>query len=141
MESQLENGYCMEDGETSCLFCSLEDFGILAANEYAVAVPDAFPVSPGHTLIIPRRHFTSLFGATNDERAALLTLLADVRERIMQERNAEGFNIGINEAYVAGQTILHLHIHLIPRYRRDCLDPRGGVRKLLPNMACHRKWH
>lgn len=138
MENQQENDCFQEYRETTCPFCSLENSGIFAANEFAVAVPDAFPISPGHTLIIPRRHFNSLFDATDDERVALLALLADVRERIMQERNAEGFNIGINEGYVAGQSIFHLHIHLIPRYRGDCHDPRGGVRKLFPDTASHR---
>ncbi|HOP41848.1 MAG TPA: HIT family protein [Geobacteraceae bacterium] len=139
MENQQENERYSEYGESSCPFCCLQLLNIFAANEFAVAVPDAFPISPGHTLIIPRRHFSSLFDASDDEKAALMELLAEARERIRQERNAEGFNIAINEGSVAGQTIFHLHIHLIPRYQGDCCDPRGGVRKLFPDKTPNRQ--
>jgi diadenosine tetraphosphate (Ap4A) HIT family hydrolase len=135
MENPQQSEQCTDTSHPSCPFCSLQVSGIIAANDFAVAVPDAFPVSPGHTLIIPRRHFASLFDATEDEKAALLGLLAETRERLLQERSADGFNIGINDGAVAGQTVFHLHIHLIPRYRGDCTDPRGGVRKLFPDQS------
>ncbi|MDD2318974.1 MAG: HIT family protein [Geobacteraceae bacterium] len=135
MENAEENEQNAEIRHPTCPFCFFHESGVIAANDFAVAVPDAFPVSPGHTLIIPKRHFASLFDATEDEKTALMVLLAEIRERLRQERNAEGFNIGINDGAVAGQTVFHLHIHLIPRYRGDCPDPRGGVRKLFPDQA------
>jgi diadenosine tetraphosphate (Ap4A) HIT family hydrolase len=129
-----------------CPFCNLDSSLVYAANGLAVAVLDAYPVSPGHTLIMPKRHFESLFEATEEERSALFDLLAEVRRRLLhspqppfgKEGRAcvpDGFNIGINDGAVAGQTVFHLHIHLIPRYAGDCPDPRGGVRKLFPDRA------
>jgi len=134
-----------EDGH-GCPFCNLDSSRVYEANALAVAVLDAFPVSLGHTLIIPKRHFESLFEATEAERAALFDLLEEVRRRLLNPLqppfdkvgNAhvpDGFNIGINDGAVAGQTVFHLHIHLIPRYAGDCDDPRGGVRKLFPGRA------
>ncbi|MEA5115943.1 MAG: HIT family protein [Geobacteraceae bacterium] len=118
-----------------CPFCNLEPSRIFADNEHAVAIYDGFPVNPGHVLIIPKRHVVSLFEVTKEERAALFDLLDDVRCRLIAERKPDGFNIGINDGAAAGQTVFHLHIHLIPRYVGDCEDPRGGVRKLFPGRA------
>jgi|AMWB02.1.fsa_nt_gi diadenosine tetraphosphate (Ap4A) HIT family hydrolase len=126
------------DGQR-CPFCHLEPGRIFASNEYAVAVLDGYPVNPGHALIIPRRHIVSLFEATAEEREGLFDLLAEAREQLRAERKPAGFNIGINDGAAAGQTIFHLHIHLIPRYVGDCEDPRGGVRKLFPDRACYWK--
>jgi len=134
-----------EDGH-GCPFCNLDSSRVYVANALAVAVLDAFPVSLGHTLIIPKRHFESLFEATEAERAALFDLLDEVRRRLLNPiqppfdkvgnaRVPDGFNIGINDGAAAGQTVFHLHIHLIPRYAGDCDDPRGGVRKLFPGRA------
>ena len=120
---------------TPCLFCPPDPSRILAANTFAVAIADAFPVTPGHTLIIPRRHIASLFEATPEEQSALLELLADARQILLEERNPAGFNIGINDGGAAGQTVMHLHIHLIPRYAGDTADPRGGVRWIFPDKA------
>jgi diadenosine tetraphosphate (Ap4A) HIT family hydrolase len=120
----------------SCPFCTLLSSGIVA-NDYAKAIPDGFPVSPGHTLIIPKRHIGSLFEATEEERAALFDLLGVMREKLLQELNPDGFNIGINDGAAAGQTVMHLHIHLIPRYSGDMPDPRGGVRWIFPDKAAY----
>ena len=125
--------------DQSCPFCHLEPERVFAANKHAVAIYDGFPVNPGHVLIIPKRHFVSLFEATVEERVALFALLDDARERLIAERKPDVFNIGINDGAAAGQTIFHLHIHLIPRYNGDCEDPRGGVRKLFPDRACYWK--
>lgn len=125
--------------DQQCPFCNLEPSRIFADNEHAVAIYDGFPVNPGHVLIIPKRHVVSLFEATKEERAGLFDLLDDVRCRLITERKPDGFNIGINDGAAAGQTIFHLHIHLIPRYMGDCEDPRGGVRKLFPDRACYWK--
>jgi diadenosine tetraphosphate (Ap4A) HIT family hydrolase len=118
-----------------CPFCDIGQDRIYAKNDLAVAVLDGFPVNPGHALIIPRRHIMSLFEATAEERAALFDLLEEARKKLLEERSPDGFNIGINDGAAAGQTVFHLHIHLIPRYEGDCDDPRGGVRKLFPDRA------
>lgn len=118
-----------------CPFCNLDSSHVYAANSLAVAVLDNYPVTPGHALIIPKRHFASFFEATEDERAALFDLMAETRMQLMEERKLDGFNIGINDGKAAGQTVMHLHIHLIPRYAGDCDDPRGGVRWVFPERA------
>ena len=96
---------------------------------------DAYPVSPGHTLVIPTRHVGSFFELDEAERAVLLNLLARAREGLEREFKPDGYNIGINDGAPAGQTVPHLHIHLIPRYQGDLSDPRGGVRWVIPDKA------
>jgi len=119
----------------ACPFCTLPADRIVASNELAVAIRDGFPISPGHTLIIPKRHHGSFFEATADERNSMLTLLDQARREIAIELSPDGFNIGINDGAAAGQTVPHLHIHLIPRFTDDCEDPRGGVRWIMPERA------
>ena len=120
----------------ACIFCTAA-LTIIAENEFAIAVADGFPVSPGHTLIIPKRHIASLFEATGEERTALFDLLYAMRSRLQAELKPNGFNIGINDGAAAGQTVMHLHIHLIPRYTGDAPDPRGGVRWIFPDKAAY----
>ena len=120
-----------------CPFCHLAPGRILARNAHGVFVRDSFPVSPGHTLVIPARHFGSFFEATPEERAALLELLEQARADVLRQHAPDGWNIGINDGPAAGQTVPHLHIHLIPRYRGDREDPRGGVRWVLPERAAY----
>ncbi|MCM2288105.1 MAG: HIT family protein [Sulfuritalea sp.] len=98
-------------------------------------IRDAYPISPGHTLIIPRRHVGSFFEIATEERDALLALLEEAKRHIDQEFQPDGYNIGINDGPAAGQTVAHLHIHLIPRYAGDRSDPRGGVRWVVPEKA------
>lgn len=86
-------------------------------------------------LVIPRRHVASFFGITNEERLSMLRLLDEARGQLANEFQPDGWNVGINDGPAAGQTVLHLHIHLIPRYAGDLLDPRGGVRWVLPEKA------
>jgi len=100
-----------------------------------MVVRDAYPISPGHTLIIPKRHVGSLFEISAGERTCLLALLDKAKAVVEQEFNPDGFNIGINDGPAAGQTVPHLHIHLIPRYNGDSTDPRGGVRWIIPSKA------
>ncbi len=119
----------------SCPFCILDHSRIIAENKYAVAIYDGFPVSPGHCLIIPKRHFASFFEATKEEQIALLDLLSEIKELLTREHSPDGFNVGINVGEAAGQTVMHLHIHLIPRYVGDQPDPRGGVRWIFPEKA------
>jgi diadenosine tetraphosphate (Ap4A) HIT family hydrolase len=118
-----------------CPFCNQENSRVILANDHAMAIYDSFPVTPGHTLIIPKRHISSLFEATREEQAALFDLLSAMRQLLLKERNPAGFNIGINDGPAAGQTVMHLHIHLIPRYAGDTEDPRGGVRWVMPSKA------
>jgi diadenosine tetraphosphate (Ap4A) HIT family hydrolase len=104
-------------------------------NDHAFWIRDGFPISPGHTLVIPRRHIGSFFETTEDERQALLALLDEAKQATATEFNPDGYNIGINDGPAAGQTVPHLHIHLIPRYTGDLADPRGGVRWVIPEKA------
>ena len=92
-------------------------------------------MSPGHSLIIPKRHIASFFEASRDEKVSCLDLLTEMQEILIRERHPQGFNIGINVGEAAGQTVMHLHIHLIPRYIGDRDDPRGGVRWIIPEKA------
>ncbi|HRI17041.1 MAG TPA: HIT domain-containing protein [Burkholderiaceae bacterium] len=120
-----------------CPFCRLPEQRIRDRNDRAVVVRDAYPVTPGHTLVIPTRHIASFFDTTAAEREALLSLLDAAREQLQAELRPDGFNIGINDGRAAGQTIGHLHIHLIPRYAGDLQDPRGGVRWIIPEKAAY----
>ena len=118
-----------------CAFCSLPPERIIASSQHCMVVRDGFPISPGHTLIIPKRHIGSFFELEADEQAELLDLMRRARAAIEQEFHPQGYNIGVNDGAAAGQTIPHLHIHLIPRYQGDQADPRGGVRWIIPEKA------
>lgn len=119
----------------SCVFCDLPAGRLLGQNNYAVWFRDGFPVSRGHSLVITRRHVGSLFETTVEEREALLALLDAARAAALAEFKPDGFNIGVNDGVAAGQTVPHLHIHLIPRYIGDVQDPRGGIRWVVPEHA------
>lgn len=119
----------------NCPFCTLPPDRIILSNLHGIVIRDGFPISPGHTLIIPRAHISSLFDIEASEREALMTLLEEARRRLDKEFKPAGYNIGINDGQAAGQTVMHLHIHLIPRYAGDCSDPRGGVRWIFPEKA------
>ena len=119
----------------SCPFCSLDPERIRDGSRYSIWIDDGYPVSPGHALVIPRRHVQSFFDLQDDERADLLELLGRARAAIQAARHPDGFNIGINDGTAAGQTVMHLHVHLIPRYAGDRPDPRGGVRWIVPEKA------
>ncbi len=118
-----------------CPFCTLPPERITQENEHAVLIRDAYPVSPGHSLVIPRRHIGSWFDASEDERTAILALLEAAKAMIDQEHRPDGYTIGINDGPAAGQTVPHLHVHLIPRFKGDVPDPRGGVRWVIPDKA------
>jgi diadenosine tetraphosphate (Ap4A) HIT family hydrolase len=124
---------------TPCPFCTLAEDRILASNELAIATPDGFPVSPGHTLIIPKRHVASWFDTTPEEQLAVIALLGQMKSHLDAERSPAGYNIGINDGPAAGQTVRHLHLHLIPRYDGDTEDPRGGIRWVFPHRAAYWK--
>ncbi len=118
-----------------CPFCALASYEIVACNPLAVAIYDKFPVSPGHILVMPRRHFADYFDATDEELRAIDQLLRKSRDILVRERSPDGFNIGINIGAAAGQTVFHLHVHLIPRYVGDHLQPAGGVRHIIPGKG------
>jgi diadenosine tetraphosphate (Ap4A) HIT family hydrolase len=126
---------CGVDNSASCPFCVLPPHRVLLRNDFAVVCRDAYPVSLGHTLVIPVRHVASFFGTTAEERAAMFGLLAAAKQLLQREFCPGGYNIGINDGSAAGQTIGHAHIHLIPRYSGDRPDPRGGVRWVIPEKA------
>ena len=121
--------------ESPCPFCTLPPDRVLGRNEHAVWIRDGYPVSPGHSLVIPIRHVGSFFDITAEERAAMLRLLDEAQAAATLEFQPDGFNIGINDGPAAGQTVPHLHMHLIPRYAGDLPDPRGGVRWVIPAKA------
>ena len=124
-------------GAKPCLFCSIPGEQILIECPLALAKRDGHPVSKGHTLIIPRRHVVSFFDTTEEERQAMLKLLDEAKAMLDRAHNPDGYNIGINNGAAAGQTVMHLHIHLIPRYAGDKPDPRGGVRWIFPEKAAY----
>ena len=119
----------------NCPFCSLDPGRIISETKLTFTIRDGFPISPRHTLIIPKRHVASFFEVTNTERNELLLALESAKKYLDREHKPNGYNIGINEGASAGQTVPHLHIHLIPRYKGDCEDPRGGIRWIFPKKA------
>jgi diadenosine tetraphosphate (Ap4A) HIT family hydrolase len=118
-----------------CPFCTLPPERIIDSNDLALVIRDGYPVSPGHTLVIPKRHIGSWFEITQAEQQAVLDLLAKAKAVLENEFKPDGYNIGINDGPTAGQTVPHLHMHLIPRYKGDQEDPRGGVRWIIPEKA------
>lgn len=106
-----------------------------ASNDLAFAFRDHFPVSPGHTLVITRRVTPDWFTATEAEQRAVLALVDAVKRQIDEEFKPDGYNVGFNVGSAAGQTVMHLHVHVIPRYRGDVPDPRGGIRHVIPSKA------
>ena len=119
---------------TNCPFCNLTRENV-AESKLSVAFLDNFPVSKGHTLVVPKRHISSFWEMTKDELSDALALMRLVRDRLVKRHSPDGFNVGVNCEEAAGQTVFHAHIHLIPRYRGDVVDPRGGVRWILPEKA------
>jgi diadenosine tetraphosphate (Ap4A) HIT family hydrolase len=118
-----------------CPFCKLPPERIIDSNEFGQTIRDGYPVSTGHTLVISKRHIGSWFEISKEEQLALLDLLARAKTILQEEYIPDGYNIGINDGAVAGQTVPHLHMHLIPRYKDDMKDPRGGVRWIIPEKA------
>ena len=123
---------------TSCTFCSIPADRVVADNSLAYAIHDKFPVTDGHVLVIPKRHAEDYFSLAQDELLACDALLRQLREDIERaDSSVEGFSIGMNAGAVAGQTVFHCHIHLIPRRSGDVDDPRGGVRHLIPGKGSY----
>ena len=127
-----------KDPNNPCLFCTAPR-GVSRKNNLAFSARDSFAVSPGHTLIIPRRHVSSFFDLTPEEINACMELITEERKVLDEEFNPDGYNIGVNIGPAAGQSILHVHIHLIPRYEGDVDNPQGGVRHVIPGKAYYQR--
>ena len=123
----------MRDPNNPCLFCAPR--GVTRRNELAYATRDSFPISPGHSLIIPLRHCADFFDLSAEELAACMDLLVATRKDLDVEFKPDGYNIGVNVGPAGGQSVLHAHVHLIPRYAGDHPNPRGGVRQIIPWKA------
>jgi diadenosine tetraphosphate (Ap4A) HIT family hydrolase len=118
-----------------CPFCDLALERVIKRAQGCIALIDAYPVSRGHTLVIPERHISSFFRTTPEEKVGIFSLIEWCRNDLVMRFRPDGFNIGINDGAAAGQTVMHLHIHLIPRYAGDKADPRGGIRWIFPDKA------
>lgn len=130
----------MRDPNNPCLFCDSKKSGIAHENDLAYASYDSYPVSDHHCLIIPKRHTKDYFDMTNDELIACNNLIQIVKNEILsRDIDVKGFNIGTNAGKIAGQSIMHCHIHLIPRREGDVENPQGGVRSVIPNKQHYKR--
>ena len=130
----------MRDPNNPCLFCDSKKSGIAHENDLAYASYDSYPVSDYHCLIIPKRHIKDYFDMTNNELIACNDLIQIVKKEILsKDVNVKGFNIGTNAGKIAGQSIMHCHIHLIPRREGDVDNPQGGVRSVIPNKQHYKR--
>jgi diadenosine tetraphosphate (Ap4A) HIT family hydrolase len=116
--------------KVTCPFCNQTN--ILYQNEYWFSIYDKFPVTDGHILIIPSRHYSNYFESNQKELDSFNDILFEVKRILQKEYNPDGFNVGFNVNQEGGQTIFHTHIHVIPRYKGDVVDPEGGVRGVIP---------
>ncbi len=119
----------------ACVFCGVEEDRVLACNKHAIALPDEYPVANGHCLVVPRRHIERWVLLEDEEISALWDLVEDMQLKLTATLKPDGFTIGINDGEAAGQLESHAHIHIIPRYKGDVPDPRGGVRWVIPDKA------
>lgn len=121
-----------------CLFCdrtNQKKHEIILENDSCYARWDNFPISTGHLEVIPKNHIDSFFDLDNRQLIQLFSLLKDVKEIVQDRYKPDSYNIGLNEGKVAGRTVEHLHIHLIPRYKGDVDDPQGGIRNVIPGKG------
>jgi diadenosine tetraphosphate (Ap4A) HIT family hydrolase len=120
----------------SCPFCvRLGSKEVLFEDASAAAFPDKFPINPGHTLVVPRRHIQSYFDLSPLEQTAIWHVVAAVKARLDSELSPAGYNVGFNIGVAGGQTVAHAHVHVIPRFAGDVEDPRGGIRWVIPARA------
>jgi len=120
---------------TTCPFCHIPEEQRFYDGTLVFGIWDSHPASPGHALLIPKRHVATWFDASREEQAELLVAVDAAREAIEKTRSPDGYNIGVNIGAAAGQTVFHLHMHVIPRYAGDVQNPRGGVRRVLPGRG------
>lgn len=119
----------MPTQQTACELCSRQE--AVLENELAYVRHDNHSLSHGHVLVVPKRHVASFFDMTAKEQSAVLGLLAEIQKSIHKQHSPDGYNIGVNVGKAAGQSRMHVHVHLIPRYKGDVADPRGGIRCVL----------
>lgn len=121
----------------TCIFCDMDREDYILEDEFCFAIYDKFPVNKGHILIIPKRHFSSFFQAKEEEVLSIYNLLDQCKQILDREFKADGYNVGINIGKYAGQSIFHLHVHLIPRYQGDVEDGRlkGGIRNFKKSIV------
>ena len=130
----------MRDPNNPCLFCNSKISGIAHENDLAYASYDTYPVSELHCLIIPKRHVINYFELTDEELVACNDLIKVIKEEILiKDKNVKAFNIGTNVGKIAGQSIMHCHIHLIPRREGDVENPQGGVRSVIPQKQHYKR--
>ena len=123
----------MRDPNNPCLFCNINSKDLVFDNEFAFASFDSYPVSKYHSLIVPKRHILDYFELTNDELLACNDLIKKIKNEItIKDKTVKAFNIGTNAGKISGQSIMHCHIHLIPRREGDVDNPQGGVRAVIP---------
>jgi len=121
-----------------CIFCNLDESRVEVENNLALSFKDLYPVTEGHTLVIPKRHTQSFFDLNKDEKKAMFEILESQKEELIRkDKLITGFNIGINDGIDSGQTVMHCHVHLIPRRKGDMGDPRGGVRGVIPEKQSY----
>ena len=130
----------MRDPNNPCLFCNSKISGIACENEFAYASYDTYPVSEHHCLIIPKRHVMDYFELTNEELISCNNLIRIIKENILdKDKTVKAFNIGTNVGKISGQSIMHCHIHLIPRREGDVENPQGGVRSVIPKKQHYKR--
>ena len=130
----------MKDPNNPCLFCNVEKSGCAHENELAYASYDSYPVTEHHCLIIPKRHIKDYFDLSNKELVACNDLIQIVKNEIIKkDPSVKGFNFGTNIGKVSGQSILHCHLHLIPRREADVVNPQGGVRSVIPSKQHYKR--
>ena len=130
----------IRDPNNPCLFCNTKESGIAAENEFAYASYDSYPVSDFHCLIIPKRHVKDYFEMSNEELLACNDLIIKIKNEILaKDKTVKAFNIGTNAGKMSGQSIMHCHIHLIPRREGDVENPQGGVRSVIPKKQHYKR--
>jgi len=130
----------IRDPNNPCLFCNAKESGIAAENEFAYASYDSYPVSDFHCLIIPKRHVKDYFEMSDEEFLACNDLITKIKNEILaKDKSVKAFNIGTNAGKISGQSIMHCHIHLIPRREGDVDNPQGGVRSVIPKKQHYKR--
>ena len=130
----------MRDPNNPCLFCNSKASGIVHENDLAYASYDTYPVTEQHCLIIPKRHVVDYFELSNEELIACNDLIKIVKNEVLnKDKSIKAFNVGTNAGKIAGQSIMHCHIHLIPRREGDVDNPQGGVRAVIPKNQHYKR--
>ncbi|MGB1011525.1 MAG: HIT family protein [Thiolinea sp.] len=123
------------DPNNPCLFCNPKSNEIIAETEHALLITDTYPVNPGHCLVVPKRHIKTYFECTEVENREFRELILRGKQYAEEHQSPDGYNIGCNNEVAAGQSVFHLHIHIIPRYEGDVENPKGGVRWVVPKNS------